>query len=98
MFDKDKENTIPIETELPEKENYPADTELPKKTFKGLGEYVKENPDVSLTFKQNRAFELHVGRRMFRFDGQVTIYVPRWVLKHKDFTKDIKNLFVVKGA
>ncbi len=39
-----------------------------------------------LTFKQNRAFELHVGRDIYRFEGRESKEVPRSILKHKDFT------------
>ena len=75
--------------------------EKPEKTESLPGYTVrlrKDSENITLTFKHNRAFELHVGREMYRFEGQVTLSVPAWVQRHKDFTKDIKNLFVVKGV
>ena len=71
---------------------YPPDP--PKdKTVEKEGEEKKE---VSLTFKENRAYELHIGRQIYRFEGRESKIVPRSVLVHKDFTERISKKFVIR--
>lgn len=63
------------------------------------GEDSETSPPIekaSFMFRGNRAFELHIGRRMYRFEGRKIRTLPKSILKHPDWTKQIKNLFTVK--
>lgn len=48
---------------------------------------------VDVTFTQNRSFELHIGRNIYKFDGRQTVKLPKSVLNHPDFTADLKRYF-----
>lgn len=68
-----------------------------KKDFK------KEKPkklsicrDIEVTFKENRKFDLHIGRRMLTFKGRETKSIPKEWVKHKDFLQ-VSKLFIVRG-
>ena len=52
---------------------------------------------VKLTFRENRKFDLHVGREMITFRGRETKLVPKDWLNHKDF-QVVKNYFIQKGV
>lgn len=54
----------------------------------------KDSENVTLIFKGNRTFELHIGRAMYRFEGRVSKQVPRSVLSHPDFA-NVKKYFVI---
>lgn len=41
--------------------------------------------DFELVFKENRSFELHVGRSVFAFAPMGSNVVPEWVVNHPDF-------------
>ncbi len=57
--------------------------------------YMKDT--VTLVFKENRKYELHIWNDVYTFWGQEPVEVPRSVLTHKDFHDEIKNLFIIKG-
>jgi len=50
---------------------------------------------VRLVFKGTRTFELHIGRKIYRFEGREPKYVPKSVLDHKDFTEQTRKYFVI---
>lgn len=52
-------------------------------------------PMVKITFKQNRKFNLHLGRQVFIFRGRESKEIPKELLEHKDFTDYIKQYFVI---
>jgi len=54
-------------------------------------------PKEEITFRENRKFDLHIGRNMITFKGRETKPVPIAWLDHKDF-KMVEHLFVRKGA
>ena len=66
-----------------------------KKVGKEVKTY-KQSDNVFLTFRQNRKFELHIGRKMYTFMGREKIKVPKSVLDHKDFNKNIAKKFIVQ--
>lgn len=82
---------------MAKKEMYPAEEN--SENIVGVDE-PKYTPskegDVTLVFKENRAFDLHIGNIVYRFVGQEAIPVPRSVLTHKDFTEEISTYFIVK--
>ena len=72
--------------------------EAPKKEEKKIPEkVVKKEKTVEIMFRENRKFDLHVGRDMITFLGRKTKSVPAAWLNHKDF-KQVQKLFVIKGA
>lgn len=51
---------------------------------------------VSLRFTQNRSFDLHIGRKIYRFKPyEERKDVPISVLNHKDF-ESVKKYFTIK--
>lgn len=52
--------------------------------------------DLEVTFKQNRSFELHIGRDTYLFSGQETKKFSKKLLSHKDWTPVIAEYFTVK--
>lgn len=58
---------------------------------------IKEKKEVmvNIKFKENRKFDLHVGRKMLTFRGRESKPVPESWLTHKDFLC-VQNLFIIK--
>lgn len=52
---------------------------------------------ANVMFRENRKFDLHVGRKMVTFKGRETKKIPVAWLQHKDF-QSVEKYFVVKGA
>ena len=52
--------------------------------------------DVELVFKQNRSFELHIGRSTFCYGPMGRQRVPSWVVEHKDFQTQAHYFIVNK--
>ena len=52
---------------------------------------------VKIKFRQNRKYDLHIGRNMITFFGREDKIVPESWAKHKDF-ENIKSLFIIKGG
>jgi hypothetical protein len=52
---------------------------------------------VSVTFRQNRKFDLHVGRNIVVFEGMETKEIPIEWLEHPDFIQ-AKKYLVIKGV
>ena len=55
----------------------------------------KISKNVLLTFKENRAYELHLNRKIWRFVGRETLSIPRALLEDKNFTEAIRNKFII---
>ncbi len=51
---------------------------------------------VTITFRENRSFELHVGRQIKKFGPRESRPIPITWLKHRDFIQQ-KSKFIVKG-
>jgi hypothetical protein len=58
---------------------------------------VPKQETVNIIFRQNRKFDLHVGRDMITFRGRESKPIPKSWLKHSDFLQS-KKLFIVKGV
>jgi hypothetical protein len=80
---------------MKEKEFKQSEDQEEKKVGK---EFKKISPssEVILMFKQNRKFELRIGRNYFTFFGREKIKVNRSIIEHPDFTPAIKKYFVVQ--
>jgi hypothetical protein len=52
---------------------------------------------VTVVFRQNRKFDLHVGRSVLVFEGREAKQIPKEWLQHPDF-KQVAKYFVVKGV
>lgn len=81
------------------KNKYPAEENQDNKVGKNDENYTPSADvidPVDLVFKENRTFELHVNRKLYRFVGRVALPFPRADLNHPDFTDEIKSLFLVK--
>jgi len=52
---------------------------------------------VSVMFRENRKFDLHIGREMVTFNARERKDIPRKWLKHKDWNNVLKY-FIVKGV
>lgn len=76
------------------KNKYPA--EEADESFVGKYEPEVKSDMVTLVFKENRTFELKVGRNVYTFAGQEAKQVQRSVIDHPDFTPEIKNYFVIR--
>lgn len=53
--------------------------------------------EVTVVFRQNRKFDLHVGREMVVFEGRVAKQIPVEWLQSPDF-QQVAKYFVVKGV
>jgi hypothetical protein len=51
---------------------------------------------ISLTFRKNRKYDLHIGRKMHTFQGRESKDFPKSILDHKDFTESVRKNFVIK--
>lgn len=70
--------------------------------FSGVKEFlpekkVKKQETVMIMFRENRKFDLHVGRNMITFKGRENKKIPKNWLKHPDFLQQSKK-FIVKGV
>jgi len=52
---------------------------------------------VSVMFRENRKFDLHVGREMITFRGREVKQIPAEWLLHRDFLQ-ASDQFIVKGV
>jgi len=52
---------------------------------------------VSIMFRENRKFDLHIGRDMVTFMGRESKSIPASWLRHRDWA-NVQKLFVVKGV
>jgi len=52
---------------------------------------------VSVVFRENRKFDLHIGRNMVTFKARERKSIPAAWLKHPDW-QNVAKLFVVKGV
>lgn len=69
------------------------------KDIKKVGKDIKKfeaSKEIFLMFKENRSFELHAGRKTYRFNGRETLKVPASVLTDKNFTEKTARKFVIK--
>jgi hypothetical protein len=57
----------------------------------------KKEKTVSIIFRENRKYDLHVGGKITVFKGRERKSVPVSLTKHKDFIQ-VQRLFVVKGV
>jgi len=53
---------------------------------------------VTIMFRENRKFDLHIGRDMITFKGRENKQIPEKWLKHRDWTPAISKKFTVKGV
>lgn len=58
---------------------------------------VSKGSTINIMFRENRKFDLHIGRDVVTFKGRQSKAVPRSWITHSDF-KSIQHLFVVKGV
>lgn len=58
---------------------------------------VKTKEYVNVTFRENRKFDLHIGRDMVTFLARETKKIPKEWLSHPDFKQAAKR-FIVKGV
>ena len=66
-----------------------------KKIEKKEEKFTQTKDRVKITFRQNRTFNLHLGRDVIIFSGRETKEIDRSLLSHKDFTDAIKEYFVI---
>lgn len=53
--------------------------------------------EVTVVFKQNRKFDLHVGREVMVFMGREALRIPKAWLDHPDF-RQVQKYFIIKGV
>jgi hypothetical protein len=53
--------------------------------------------EVTIMFRENRKFDLHIGRNVKTFYGRETKRIPASWLEHEDW-QNVKKYFVVKGV
>ncbi len=70
-------------------ERYPA-SEKPKDKFPA------KKKQITITFRENRTFELNLGHEVMRFEGRQTKAVDVSILKHPAFIQARKD-FNIKG-
>ena len=58
---------------------------------------VPKEETVNIMFRENRKYDLHIGRDMITFRGAEIKPVPKSWLSHRDF-QNVKKLFIVKGV
>lgn len=57
---------------------------------------VGKKKQITVTFRENRTFELQVGQETMRFEGRETKQVDKELLKHPAFTQ-ARKYFNIKG-
>jgi hypothetical protein len=57
----------------------------------------KREKMVTITFRDNRKFDLHIGRNMVTFNGRESKPIPSSWLTHGDW-QNVKNYFLIKGV
>lgn len=73
------------------------------KPFSGIhipSEKTKVSPStkkVTITFRENRKFHLHIGRNVMVFKGRQSKQIPEDWLTHKDWPS-VSSYFIVKGV
>lgn len=67
--------------------------------FTGESKKDKVAPEkmVTVTFLEDRKYDLHIGRSMVTFMGRETKKIPAFWLKHPDW-QNVALYFVVKGV
>ena len=55
----------------------------------------EKTDEISLTYRKNRSYELHLGKEVIKFLPKETKILSREILDHKDFEQAAKN-FVIK--
>lgn len=83
---KVKEDTE-IKEELTE-----VSTSVPNKTVETV-----DSSMITVTFRDNRKFDLHIGRNIETFTARQTKKIPRSWIKHKDW-QNVAKYFVIKGV
>ena len=58
---------------------------------------VGKSKEVTITFRHNRTFELHIGQEVMRFEGRETKQVDKDVLEHPAFIQ-ARKYFITKGV
>lgn len=51
----------------------------------------------TIVFRQNRTYDLHIGRDVYTFHGMESKRIPKHLLLHSDFLQ-ASEYFVVKGV
>ena len=90
VFENDEAPDKPrsLKKKSPEPKEYPPPTE---KKFK-----VGTPKKVTITFRHNRTFELHIGQEVMRFEGRETKDIDKDLLDHPSF-KQAQKYFIIKG-
>jgi hypothetical protein len=57
----------------------------------------KKEKKVNIMFRENRKFDLHIGRDMITFLGRESKSIPAAWLDHKDWN-NVSKYFIVKGV
>lgn len=79
-----------MKKETPEEKSFVQSTEPVKEKS-----FVKKETSVVIMFRQNRKFDLHIGREMITFRGRESKKVPKTWINHKDF-EVVKKYFIIK--
>ena len=58
---------------------------------------IQKEEKITVMFRENRKFDLHVGRYMITFRGRENKPIPKSWLKHPDFLQQSKK-FIIKGV
>lgn len=74
------------------KQSYSGKIETP-----AVNKVQPKEPEFIITFRENRKFDLHIGRNILTFLGRESKPVPALWLKHKDWG-NVSKYFIVKGA
>lgn len=79
---------------MEEPQEYTGDADEQKRSRRKRAEMPT---DVTVTFRQNRKYDLHIGREMVTFRGRETKKIPASWVAHKDWD-NVSQLFIVKGV
>ena len=91
VFENNEDSALPP---LGSVESYP-DRIIPKPKEKKSK--VGTPKKVTITFRHNRAFELHIGQEVMRFEGRETKPLDRDLLDHPAFIQ-ARKYFIIKGV
>ena len=56
-----------------------------------------QGDEIEITFRQNRKYDLRIGRDVYTFYGQETKKFSRKLLFHADWTPETASYFSIKG-
>jgi len=79
------------------KEKEPDKKPVSQTVGEKVGNVLTREKMIPITFRENRKFDLHVGRNIVTFGPRKTKSIPVSWMKHRDF-EQARKYFIIKGV